>query len=61
MQTRKPDHAMQSTAMAKGNAETRRTSVHQCKPVIALPADDKWTFEIKFDGYRCVAVKLSKG
>ena len=29
----------------------------QCKPVTALPADEKWTFEIKFDGYRCIAVK----
>ena len=29
----------------------------QCKPVTALPADDKWAFEIKFDGYRCIAVK----
>jgi ATP-dependent DNA ligase len=24
---------------------------------IELPTDEKWTFEIKFDGYRCVAVK----
>ena len=29
----------------------------QCKPGTALPAGEKWTFEIKFDGYRCVAVK----
>jgi ATP-dependent DNA ligase len=29
----------------------------QCKSVSALPAGEKWTFEIKFDGYRCVAVK----
>jgi ATP-dependent DNA ligase len=29
----------------------------QCKPVSALPAGEKWTFEIKFDGYRCIAVK----
>ena len=29
----------------------------QCKPVTALPANQKWTFEIKFDGYRCIAVK----
>jgi ATP-dependent DNA ligase len=28
----------------------------QCKSVTALPAGEKW-FEIKFDGYRCVAVK----
>ena len=29
----------------------------QCKPVTALPAGEKWSFEIKFDGYRCIAVK----
>ena len=29
----------------------------QCKPVSALPAGGKWTFEIKFDGYRCIAMK----
>jgi bifunctional non-homologous end joining protein LigD len=29
----------------------------QCKPVRELPAGEKWSFEIKFDGYRCVAVK----
>ena len=29
----------------------------QCKPVTALPADEKWAFEIKFDGYRCIALK----
>jgi ATP-dependent DNA ligase len=32
----------------------------QCKPVTALPADEKWTFEIKFDGYRRIAVKRGK-
>ena len=32
----------------------------QCKPVTALPAGEKWTFEIKFDGYRCIAVKRGK-
>ena len=32
----------------------------QCKAVTALPADEKWTFEIKFDGYRCIAVKRGK-
>ena len=29
----------------------------QCKPVKELPAGDDWTFEIKFDGYRCFATK----
>ncbi len=28
-----------------------------CKSVDELPAEDGWTFEIKFDGYRCIAVK----
>jgi ATP-dependent DNA ligase len=26
----------------------------QCKSVTALPSGGKWTFEIKFDGYRIV-------
>ena len=29
----------------------------QCKLVTALPAGEKRTFEIKFDGYHCIAVK----
>ena len=32
----------------------------QCKSVTALPAGEKWTFEIKFDGYRCIAVKRGR-
>jgi bifunctional non-homologous end joining protein LigD len=29
----------------------------QCKPVTTLPSEAGWTFEIKFDGYRCIAIK----
>jgi hypothetical protein len=29
----------------------------QCKAVTALPAGEKWTFEIKFDGYCCIVAK----
>jgi DNA ligase D-like protein (predicted ligase) len=29
----------------------------QCRPLTSLPAGTRWTFEIKFDGYRCIAVK----
>jgi bifunctional non-homologous end joining protein LigD len=29
----------------------------QCKAATELPKEGKWTFEIKFDGYRCVVVK----
>jgi ATP-dependent DNA ligase len=32
----------------------------QCKAVTSLPTDEKWTFEIKFDGYRCVAVARTR-
>ena len=32
----------------------------RCKQVTVLPTDEKWTFEIKFDGYRCIAVKRGK-
>jgi DNA ligase D-like protein (predicted ligase) len=28
-----------------------------CKTVAALPEDKQWGFEIKFDGYRCIAVR----
>ena len=29
----------------------------QCKSVTALPAGETWAFEVKLDGYRCIAVK----
>ena len=32
----------------------------QCQAVTDLPEGDDWTFEIKFDGYRCVAVKIGE-
>ena len=35
-------------------ARVRRTDA---VPVTDLPSGDDWTFEIKFDGYRCLAVK----
>lgn len=28
-----------------------------CKAVTSLPEDEQWGFEIKFDGYRCIAVR----
>jgi ATP-dependent DNA ligase len=31
-----------------------------CKSVTALPSGGKWTFEIKFDGYRCIVVKRGR-
>jgi bifunctional non-homologous end joining protein LigD len=29
----------------------------KCLPVATMPESGEWTFEIKFDGYRCIAVK----
>jgi ATP-dependent DNA ligase len=51
-----------SAKMTKHRASRKRTEpafieLMQCKPATALPAGEKWTFEIKFDGYRCIAVK----
>jgi ATP-dependent DNA ligase len=32
----------------------------QCKPVTSPPSGEKWNFELKFEGYRCVAVKRGR-
>ena len=32
----------------------------QCRAITALPVDSKRSFEIKFDGYRCIAVKRGR-
>ena len=49
------------SATAGGPTRTRTEPAFvepmQAKPVTELPPGEEWTFEIKFDGYRCVAVK----
>ncbi len=43
---------------ARRSAETPKfIEPMQCKAVTKLPEETTWTFEIKFDGYRCIAVK----
>lgn len=32
-----------------------------CRPVRKLPSDPHWSFEVKFDGYRCIAIKDAAG
>ena len=32
----------------------------QCKSVTALPAGEKWTFEVKLYGYRCIVVRRAR-
>src|SRR5215213_8312825 len=33
----------------------------QVAPVRELPDGGKWTYEVKFDGYRCLAAKRNNG
>jgi len=56
------DRQWQSNRSAGGKPNTRSRKLAfvkpmQCKPVTKLPDDDSWMFEIKFDGYRCLALK----
>jgi bifunctional non-homologous end joining protein LigD len=51
---------MHSPRTTRKPAEPAFIEPMQCKPVTALPAGEKWTFEIKFDGYRCIAVKRGR-
>jgi ATP-dependent DNA ligase len=49
--------AMQKFLETQKRTEPAFVAPMQCKPVTALRADENWTFEIKFDGYRCMTVK----
>ena len=61
------DSQWQSTTPAQKHARHGPTSHRivqpafvepmQCKATTELPKEGKWTYEIKFDGYRCVVVK----
>jgi bifunctional non-homologous end joining protein LigD len=46
-----------SRAVSRRQAGASFIEPMRCKVVAALPEDGKWRFEIKFDGYRCIAVK----
>jgi bifunctional non-homologous end joining protein LigD len=43
---------------ARSRTEPAFIEPMQAKPVTELPPGEEWTFEIKFDGYRCIAVKV---
>jgi DNA ligase D-like protein (predicted ligase) len=51
---------MQSPRTIQTHTEPAFIEPMQCKPVSVLPEGESWTFEIKFDGYRCIAVKHVK-
>ncbi|MDQ6623637.1 MAG: non-homologous end-joining DNA ligase, partial [Verrucomicrobiota bacterium] len=40
-----------------GKTQPKFVEPMQCKPVTKLPNETNWSFEIKFDGYRCLALK----
>lgn len=42
---------------SRKRAEPKFIAPMRCKAVTTLPEDGNWTYEVKFDGYRCIAVK----
>ncbi len=46
--------------VAEKAASSRFIEPMQCLPVPALPEGDEWSYEVKFDGYRCLAVKAGR-
>ncbi len=44
-------------AVIKQNTPPRYVEAMQCKAVTELPAEEGWSFELKFDGFRCLALK----
>ncbi len=44
-------------SIAKKPVEPKFIEPMHCKAVAKPPVGDEWSFEIKFDGYRCLAVK----
>ncbi len=43
---------------SRNSAKPKFVEPMKCKPVMNLPNESNWTFEIKFDGYRCLAIKM---
>ncbi|MBA2241773.1 MAG: hypothetical protein H0W04_02625, partial [Chthoniobacterales bacterium] len=52
-----PHESTPGSKRSPKTAQPKFVEPMQCKAVKKLPEDDNWTFEIKFDGYRCIAVK----
>jgi ATP-dependent DNA ligase len=61
-ESNRPAASVKTTKRLENQKRTEPAFIEpmQCKPVTALPAGEKWTFEIKFDGYRCIAVKRGR-
>jgi DNA ligase D-like protein (predicted ligase) len=58
-ESNRPAASVKTTKRLENQKRTEPAFIEpmRCKPVTALPTDENWTFEIKFDGYRCIAVK----
>lgn len=58
-ESNRPAASVKTTKRLENQKRTEPAFIEpmQCKPVTALPTDENWTFEIKFDGYRSIAVK----
>jgi ATP-dependent DNA ligase len=56
----KPERISTYRQAIRTSAEPEFIEPMQCKPITALPVGEKWTFEIKLDGYRCIAVKRAR-
>jgi ATP-dependent DNA ligase len=46
-----------SWGLAKNGQIVRFTEPMECLPVGEIPEGDLWTYELKLDGYRAIAVK----
>ncbi|MDQ6860942.1 MAG: non-homologous end-joining DNA ligase [Verrucomicrobiota bacterium] len=56
-QSNRPPTTTKRAPKASPAQKPRFVEPMKCKPVTELPNESNWTFEIKFDGYRCIAVK----
>lgn len=56
--TRRP--AAKAKAARKRRGQPRFHEPMLCRPVETLPKGGEWSFELKFDGYRCLVVKRGR-
>jgi ATP-dependent DNA ligase len=53
MERNRPAASVKTTKRLENQKGQNSRSLNPCsKAVTALPSDEQWTFEIKFDGYR---------
>jgi ATP-dependent DNA ligase len=55
----RPDLFTRSGDLAKEGRVGRFIEPMECMPVVKIPEGDVWSYELKLDGYRLVAVKTN--